>query len=317
MTERHVPVLCEEVLTALHPAAGEHYVDATFGAGGYSSAILESASCTLIGLDRDPSAIAEGQSLIAHFQGRLSLVLSRFSALAERIETPVDGVVFDLGVSSMQLDRAARGFSFRFEGPLDMRMGETGQTAADLVNTASEEELADIIFLYGEERYARRVAKEIVRARSSSEITTTSALAALVRKVVPAKKFDIDPATRTFQALRIAVNEEMQELSQGLSAAEKILKPGGRLIIVTFHSLEDRVVKSFLRQRSGNDAAPSRHAPGSLPADAPSFSLLQRKPVVPGANEIARNPRARSAKLRAAIRTEAPVWTAQISGEAA
>jgi 16S rRNA (cytosine1402-N4)-methyltransferase len=307
---RHIPVLCDEVVVALKPVAGEHYVDATFGAGGYSSAILRTADCTLTGLDRDPTAIEDGAALIAHFQGRLSLILSRFSTLAEHFAEPVDGVVFDLGVSSMQLDRAERGFSFRFDGPLDMRMGKTGPTAADLVNTASEEELADIIFFYGEERHARRVAKEIVSARSLSNITTTSALAAIVRKVVPMKKFDIDPATRTFQALRMAVNQEMQELSQGLSAAEKVLKPGGRLIIVTFHSLEDRLVKTFLKQRSGLDGAPSRHLPDAAAALAPSFTLLHRKPVTPTEAEIAGNPRARSAKLRAAIRTEAPAWRA-------
>jgi 16S rRNA (cytosine1402-N4)-methyltransferase len=305
---RHIPVLCAEVITALQPVDGAHYVDATFGAGGYAAAILNSANCTLTGLDRDPSAIAEGAALIARFQGRLSLVLSRFSQLAGQFAAPVDGIVFDLGVSSMQLDRAERGFSFRFDGPLDMRMGESGQTAAELVNTASEEDLADIIFLYGEERHARRVAKEIVSARSSSEIITTAALAALVRRVVPMKKFDIDPATRTFQALRMAVNQELQELAQGLSAAEKVLKPGGRLIIVTFHSLEDRLVKTFLKQRCGLDGAPSRHLPGAAPGRAPSFTLLHRKPVAPGEAEIARNPRARSAKLRAAIRTEAPAW---------
>ena len=308
MDDRHIPVLCAEVVEALQPAAGECYIDATFGAGGYSSAILTACDCTLIGLDRDPSAIEDGQVLQARFAGRLNLVLSRFSGLATATATPVDGVVFDLGVSSMQLDQAARGFSFRFEGPLDMRMGKTGPTAADLVNTASESELADIIFLYGEERHAKRVAKEIVSARSSGEITTTSTLAALVRKVVPVKKFDIDPATRTFQALRIAVNEEMQELAQGLCAAEKILKPGGRLVIVTFHSLEDRLVKTFLKTRSGLDGAPSRHHPGTTPTHPATFTLLQRKPVAPGKAEIDRNPRARSAKLRAAIRTAAPAW---------
>jgi 16S rRNA (cytosine1402-N4)-methyltransferase len=305
---RHIPVLHDEVIAALSPAAGCRYVDGTFGAGGYSSAILDAADCTVTGIDRDPQAIAEAAPLVTKYSGRLSLVQGRFGMMDRLVDGRVDGIALDLGVSSMQLDRADRGFSFRQDGPLDMRMSREGRTASDLVNQAEEAELADLIFLYGEERHARRIAREIVRVRTTAPFETTKALAEAVRRSVPGKWGDIDPATRTFQALRIAVNDEMGELEQGLAAAETILNPGGVLAVVTFHSLEDRVVKAFFRTRSGEDAAPSRHLPASGGGKPATFVPLARKPVAPTEAEIARNPRARSAKLRAARRTEAAAW---------
>jgi 16S rRNA (cytosine1402-N4)-methyltransferase len=306
MSAKHLPVLVDEVVAALAPHEGGHYVDATFGAGGYSRAILDKADCRVTGIDRDPDALAEAAPLLARYAGRLSLKQSTFGALDQIIADKVDGIAFDLGVSSMQLDRAPRGFSFRFDGPLDMRMSRHGPSAADLVNSADEEELARIIYVYGEERFSRRIAREIVRVRKDARIETTLQLANLIRYVIPVRPVDIDPATRTFQALRIAVNDELGELTRGLAAAEKLLQPGGRLAVVTFHSLEDRAVKSFLRAHSGGEGAPSRHAPANSGASAPSFELLTRRPVTPGVEECQRNPRARSAKLRAAIRTSAP-----------
>ncbi len=299
----HTPVLMKEVVEALAVKADGIYIDATFGAGGYTSAILDAANCRVIAFDRDPNAIAAASA-----SDRLTLVHASFAEMTAHVLLPVDGVAFDLGVSSMQIDRAERGFSFRFDGPLDMRMSAEGNSAADLVNGASETELADIIYLYGEERHARRVAREIVAVRAATPFATTKQLADLVRRVVPGKRNEIDPATRTFQALRIAVNDELGQLETGLVAAEKLLRPGGRLAVVTFHSLEDRIVKTFLRTRSGGDGAPSRHMPADSSGCQPSFTLIGRKPVDPTASEIAVNPRARSAKLRAAIRTEAPVY---------
>jgi 16S rRNA (cytosine1402-N4)-methyltransferase len=317
MTLPHVPVLLQEVLSAMEPRAGGIYVDGTFGAGGYSAAILDAAPCKVYGIDRDPDAIAGGEALARQYDGRLDLIEGRFgemdALLAARGVRLVDGVALDLGVSSMQLDRSERGFSFRADGPLDMRMAKSGPSAADLVNGASESELAEIISEFGEERHAKRVAKAIVRARTGESIATTGALAEIVRGAVPAQRDAIDPATRTFQALRIAVNDEIGELDRGLAAAERVLAPGGRLAVVSFHSLEDRRVKNFLRGRSGQTPRGSRHAPDAATRDAgrvraPSFEVPQRRPVGPGPAEIAANPRARSARLRTAIRTAAPAW---------
>jgi 16S rRNA (cytosine1402-N4)-methyltransferase len=304
----HIPVLGREAVDYLAPRAGGVYVDATFGAGGYSRAILDVPGTRLIAIDRDRTAIAGGAELVGHFAGRLTLVEDRFSNLAEICATQgvngVDGVVMDVGVSSMQLDQAGRGFSFRFDGPLDMRMGQTGPTAADVVARASEGDLADIIYLFGEERQSRRIARAIVADRQQTPFTTTRALADLVGRVVRSKPGDIHPATRTFQALRIFVNEELEQLQTALAAAERVLKPGGRLVVVSFHSLEDRIVKNFLADRSKTGGG-SRHLPEVAQA-APSFQLLTRRPVIAGEDEVAHNPRARSAKLRAGERTDAP-----------
>ncbi|MDE2379082.1 16S rRNA (cytosine(1402)-N(4))-methyltransferase RsmH [Bradyrhizobium sp.] len=304
----HIPVLGREAIHYLAPRQGGTYVDATFGGGGYSRAILDVPATKVIGIDRDRTAIAGGFDLVDRAGGRLTLVEDRFSRLAEICAAQgldaVDGVVMDVGVSSMQLDQAPRGFSFRQDGPLDMRMGQTGPTAADVVAIASESDLADIIYLFGEERHSRKVARAIVAARKDAPIATTRALADLVAKVVRSKPGDIHPATRTFQALRIFVNEELDELATALAAAERVLKPGGRLVVVSFHSLEDRIVKNFLAARAKTGGG-SRHLPEVAQA-APSFNLLMRRPVVAGEQEVARNPRARSAKLRAAERTAAP-----------
>lgn len=309
--ERHISVLGREAVQWLAPRAGGIYVDATFGAGGYSRAILEVAGTRVIGIDRDRTAIAGGFDLVDRSEGRLELVQDRFSNLAEVCAVQgvdaVDGVVMDVGVSSMQLDQAARGFSFRFDGPLDMRMGQAGPTAADVVAKASETDLANIIYIFGEERNSRRIARAIIAARKEAPIATTRALADLVAKVVRAKPNEIHPATRTFQALRIFVNEELDELAEALAAAEHVLKPGGRLVVVSFHSLEDRIVKNFLADR-GKVSAGSRHLPEVAQA-VPSFEILTKRPVTPSEAEIDANPRARSAKLRAAQRTAAPAHT--------
>lgn len=308
----HIPVLGREAIDYLAPRQGGIYVDATFGAGGYSRAVLDVPGTRVIGIDRDRSAIAGGFDLVDHSDGRLTLVEDRFSHLAEICPAQgfdaVDGVVMDVGVSSMQLDQAGRGFSFRLDGPLDMRMGQAGPTAADVIARASEGALADIIYLFGEERHSRKVARAIVTARNEAPITTTRALADLVARVVRSKPGDIHPATRTFQALRIFVNEELDELELALAAAEQILKPGGRLVVVSFHSLEDRLVKNFLNERAKAGGG-SRHLP-EIAQPAPSFKLLTRRPVVAGDQELARNPRARSAKLRAAERIAAPAHPA-------
>ena len=306
---RHVPVLLSEVITALAPQPGGRYLDGTFGAGGYARAILEAApGAILLGLDRDPTAIAGGADLVAAMGGRLTLSQARFGELAEEAErfrmAPLDGVVLDIGVSSMQLDQAQRGFSFRFDGPLDMRMEADGQSAAELVNEADEGVLANIIYHYGEERRSRAIARAIVEARRKAPLTTTKQLADLVAGIVRADPNGPHPATRTFQALRIAINDELGELVRALHAAEAALAPGGRLAVVTFHSLEDRIVKQFFAQRSGKAPAASRHAPSAAVPTA-TFRPVIKGALAPSEAEMRANPRARSAKLRAAERTEA------------
>lgn len=310
----HIPVLLTEVVSALAPRPDGVYLDGTFGLGGYSSALLDAAPCRVIGIDRDGEAIARGQELVRRYDGRLDLIQGCFGDMADlaapvlaRLNRPgLDGIALDLGVSSPQLDQADRGFSFRFDGPLDMRMGQQGPSAADLVNDLGETELADIIYRYGEERHSRRVARAIVQRRQDAPFTRTGELAETVRSAVPRSRDGIDPATRTFQALRIAVNDELGELDRGLAAAEHLLVPGGRLAVVSFHSLEDRATKLFLRQHSGQGEGVSRHIPITSAVAEPAFRLIQRKPIEAGADELARNPRARSARLRVAERTMAP-----------
>jgi 16S rRNA (cytosine1402-N4)-methyltransferase len=311
----HVPVLLGPVIDALAIGPGEIHVDGTFGAGGYSKAILEKEAARIFAFDRDPDAIRYGEDLAASSGGRLTLVPERFSrmrqALAANGVDAVDGVALDIGVSSMQLDQPERGFSFQADGPLDMRMGgggeDGGESAADFLNNASEEKIADILWRYGEEPKSRRIARAIVAGRP---LERTGQLAGIVRRALGwhagMKK---DPATRTFQAIRIHLNEELAELEGGLEAAERVLKPGGRLAVVTFHSLEDRLVKNFLKERSGARAGGSRHRPEArAPANAPSFERVAR-PVRADEDEIRANPRARSATLRVARRSAAPPWT--------
>lgn len=310
---RHIPVLAAQAMHYLAARDGGIYVDGTFGAGGYSRLILGAADCRVIGIDRDESAITRGAGLVTTAGGRLTLVQDRFSNLDaiahDAGHAAVDGVVLDIGVSSMQLDEAERGFSFRADGPLDMRMGQDGPSAADLIAVASERDLAAIVARLGEERFARPIARAIVRARGEAAIATTKQLVAIIERVVHARPGQIHPATRTFQALRIFINEELQELAGALAAAERILKPGGRLVVVSFHSLEDRIVKTFLAERS-RVAAGSRHAPEAR-GPQPTFSLLTRKPVAADDAEVLQNPRARSAKLRAAERNDAPVRSSE------
>jgi len=304
---RHIPVLGPQAVGLLNVRADGVYIDATFGAGGHTRAILATPGAQVIGIDRDRTAIAGGFDLVEQSEGRLTLVDERFSRLDEIARdfghASVDGVLLDLGVSSMQLDEAGRGFSFRRDGPLDMRMGSEGPSAADVIAHASPQDLAAIIATLGEERHARAVARAIAAAREAAPIRTTGALAEIVARVVRGPR-DIHPATRTFQALRMFVNEELAELSAALAAAERVLAPGGRLVVIAFHSLEDRLVKTFLTAR-GRPARGSRHRP-EVAAPAPSFRLLTPRPVIPDAAETAANPRARSAKLRAAERTGAP-----------
>lgn len=303
----HRPVMLAEVLTALAPRDGGLYVDGTFGRGGYSAGLLEAADCRVIGIDRDPDAIAHGREMATAYGGRLALVEGRFGDMDRLVSArPVDGVTLDLGVSSPQLDVAERGFSFRFDGPLDMRMGRDGPTAADVVNGLPEAELADVIYRLGEERRSRQIASAIVASRAVKPIERTLELAEIVRSVVKPAKDGLDPATRTFQALRLYVNEELGELERGLGAAERLLAPGGRLAVVAFHSLEDRLVKTFLRQRSGTAARGSRHLPPGREETGGSFALLHRQALQPSAAEARANPRARSARLRAAERTAMP-----------
>jgi 16S rRNA (cytosine1402-N4)-methyltransferase len=303
----HIPVMLAEVVRALAPRDDGIYLDATFGGGGYARAILQAARCTLWAIDRDPDAIVRGAALAEQFAGRLHLVEGRFGAMLDLLAahgvTALDGVALDLGVSSFQIDQPARGFSFRADGPLDMRMGANGPTAADLVNTLEAGPLAKILREFGEERHAGRAGRAILRARAEMPITTTGQLAAILRRAIPKAKDGIDPATRGFQALRIAVNDELGELSRALEAAAQLLRPGGRLVVVSFHSLEDRLVKRFLRAASGLAPNPSRHDPaGLLARPARKFRLLHRDALEPSGVEIAANPRARSAKLRAAER---------------
>lgn len=299
--------MLDEVLAALAPRDGGVYLDGTFGGGGYAAAILQAASCTLWAIDRDPDAIARGAALAEKHPGRLHLIQGRFgsllSLLAESGVKSLDGVVLDLGVSSFQLDQAARGFSFRADGPLDMRMGRDGPTAADLVNALPEEELADILYELGEERLSRRIARAIVAARAEAPITRTAQLAEIVRRIVPKDKSGIDPATRSFQALRIRVNDELDEIERALAQGAELLADDGRLVVVSFHSLEDRIVKRFMADAAGRAPAPSRHDPrGMAPATSPRFRLLTSRPLRPSEAELARNPRARSARLRAVAR---------------
>ena len=305
----HVPVLLDAVIAGLSPQPGECHVDGTFGAGGYTRALLASGA-VVIAFDRDPDAIAEGRAIIDDADGRLTLVHDRFgamtAALAARDVDGVDGVTFDIGVSSMQLDRAERGFSFQVDGPLDMRMSQEGQTAAEFLNDSDEGEIADVLYHYGDEPKSRRVARAIVAARP---LATTAELAAVVRRALGHRPHEKkDPATRTFQAIRIHLNRELDELRDGLEAAEKALRPGGRLAVVSFHSTEDRIVKRFLKERSGATPAGSRHAPQAAAPVPPSFAGVSR-PIRADEAEIARNPRSRSATLRVAQRTDAAPWS--------
>ncbi|MBO6579991.1 MAG: 16S rRNA (cytosine(1402)-N(4))-methyltransferase RsmH [Thalassospira sp.] len=306
----HKPVLLREVLEALAPRDGEIMVDGTFGAGGYSRAILDSANCELYGIDRDPTAVATGKKLEAEYDGRFHMVEGCFGDMAKLLPAAgaqqVDGIVLDIGVSSMQLDQADRGFSFREDGPLDMRMSMSGPTAGDFVNTAEEEDIANVVYRYGEERASRKVARKIIEMRAEEPFTTTSQLARAVRSVVRKSKDGIDPATRTFQALRIYVNDELGELERAMDAAETLLKPGGRLVVVTFHSLEDRQVKTFMKERSGDPNKMSRRLPGEPEVAIPTFTTITRKAVTGQKDEIRANPRARSAKLRAVARNDQP-----------
>ena len=313
----HAPVMVAEMLSALSPAPGERCVDATFGAGGYSRAILAAADCRVAALDRDPEAVARGRQLEIDRPDRFRILQARFGELENALASvgvrAADGVAFDLGVSSPQLDDGRRGFSFAIDGPLDMRMSKSGDDAAAFVNAADETTLAAVISRYGEERHARPIARAIVRARSRRPIQRTTDLADIVSAAVPAagaRRRRIHPATRTFQALRIHVNDELDELRQGLAAAERLLVERGRLVVVAFHSLEDRIVKEFLRRRSGGEPGTTRHRPRPA-APSPTFELPFRRPRRPRESEVAANPRARSARLRAAVRTAAAPWPTQ------
>jgi len=298
----HIPVMLNEVLEMLSPRDGAHYVDGTFGGGGYTTAILEAADCKVLGIDRDPAAIARGQKLVERFAGRLTLVQGEFSRMADFADK-TDGIVLDLGVSSFQFDQPERGFSFREDGPLDMRMSLEGESAADVVNSADHSTLASLIARYGEEKNARRIATALIAARP---VTTTAQLAAIVSEAQgpAALRHAIHPATRTFQALRIHVNDELGELERALDASLDILNPNGRLVVVSFHSLEDRIVKQFLSGRSSVAPRGSRHVPVTAVPKA-DFELLTKSPRVPAEDELASNPRARSAKLRAGLKLAA------------
>jgi len=306
----HIPVLRDEAVALLNPRDDGVYLDGTFGGGGYARAILEAARCTLWAIDRDPDAIARGAALAASYPGRLHLVEGRISEILNFFSaagiSKLDGAVFDLGVSSYQIDDPARGFSFRTDGPLDMRMGKTGISAAMLVNTVSESELADILYEFGEEKASRRIAKSIVERRREKKFETTADLAGVIRSVVRPDKSGIDPATRSFQALRIAVNEELADIEAALAQAAALLAPGGRLVVVSFHSLEDRIVKRFFSAASGRGAGISRHDPASLQeGEKPKFRLITGSPKTASEAEQKKNPRARSAKLRAMERLAA------------
>jgi 16S rRNA (cytosine1402-N4)-methyltransferase len=310
----HAPVLLAEVIEALVPRPGDVVIDATFGAGGYTRAILATGA-EVFALDRDPTVQPHADAVANDFPGKFQLVRTAFSGLSEAFadsgKARLDGAVFDIGVSSMQLDQAERGFSFMRDGPLDMRMSGEGESAADIVNGWDHGPLAHILKLYGEERQSGRIATAILRRRASQPFTRTLDLAEVVEKALGGRRgAPTHPATRTFQALRIAVNDELGELTAGLEAAEATLSPGGRLAVVTFHSLEDRIVKAFLTERSGNAPGGSRHAPVAVETRKPSFTLQFKGAREAGQAELAANPRARSARLRAAVRTEAPAWKA-------
>ena len=305
----HLPVMLDEVLATLAPRDGGVYLDGTFGGGGYARAILEHARCTLWAIDRDPEAIERGAELVSRFAGRLHLLHGQFGDMMALLEqanvTALDGVVLDLGVSSFQIDDPARGFSFRADGPLDMRMGKHGPSAADLVNTLPEQALADVLYELGEERASRRIARAIVAARLEAPIETTGRLAAIIRSVLPPDRSGNDPATRSFQALRIKINDELQQIEDALRQAVRLLSPGGRLVVVAFHSLEDRIVKRFMTEAAGRTGAPSRHNPaGLLTRDVPNFRLLTVRAQRPDRVETNRNPRSRSARLRALERLQ-------------
>ncbi len=317
----HIPVLLTEVVEGLSPKDGGLYVDGTFGAGGYTVALLKAANCTVWAIDRDPETLARGKVLAESFPGRLHLLHGRFGDIAELLLDQgiksIDGLALDLGISSMQVDDRSRGFSFLRDGPLDMRMEKSGMSAADAVNTLPETDLTDIIKRYGEERHARRVAHAIVRARKTRPFSRTIHLADTIRAEVRRSLDGIDPATRTFQALRIYVNDELGELERGLSGAERLLAVSGRLAVVSFHSLEDRIVKSFIRERTGRTPNPSRHQPA--PQDGrktATFEMVNSRAITPSKREIKDNPRARSARLRIAERTAIPPWTTVRGGAA-
>lgn len=313
----HEPVLLGKVLAATAPRGGQALLDGTFGAGGYSRALLQAAHCRVFAIDRDPLAVSLGHSFEERYEGRFQMIEGRYSQmealLADRGINHLDGIVLDIGVSSMQIDNPERGFSFQNDGPLDMRMGNQGQTAADVVNTLDSDELARIFRELGEERHAKRIARAIVDARADAPITRTLQLAGIVSRITgKGGASRIHPATRVFQALRIHVNDELGELQQGLEAAERVLAPGGRLVVVSFHSLEDRIVKRFLRQRGGGDPGVSRHLPE--PEDkgpVPSFTVSHRRAILAEDAETEKNPRARSARLRSGVRTSAPAWPAR------
>ena len=310
-TSLHIPVMLDEVTESLRLESGKRLIDATFGNGGYSIHFLNTTDCNVAAIDRDPSAITRGQSMVQAFPNRFSLYEGSFSAMRQLVAgtdfEQVDGIVFDLGVCSTQLDQAERGFSFRLDGPLDMRMTQTGESASDVVNTYKEEQIANILWKYGEERASRRIARAIVKARTACPITRTAQLTEIIHKVMPRPKPGWpNNATRTFQALRIHVNHELDELGCALTACIHLLKPNGILSVVSFHSLEDRIVKQFMAETSGRSGRVSRHRP-DLKADTPPlFAIVTRKPVLPSQTEEKSNPRARSAKLRVAMRTGAP-----------
>lgn len=310
MSGGHAPVLLDEAIATLAPVAGGTYLDGTFGGGGYSRAILDRAPCRLFAIDRDPAAIERGAALARSHSGRLVLIEGCFGDMVAMLDAhgvdALDGVVLDLGVSSFQLDEPARGFSFRADGPLDMRMGRNGPTAATLVNTLPEADLADLLHVLGEERHARRIAHAIVARRDQTPFATTAALAAAIRAVVPRSRDGIDPATRAFQALRMRVNDELGEVERGLAAAAALLAPGGRLVVVSFHSGEDRLVKHFMAARAGRTPNPSRHLPAAGVDRAPEFALLGRRAGRPDRDETERNRRARSGRLRALERLPRP-----------
>ena len=308
MTQQpHFPVLLKEVVDGLALHANGVYVDATFGRGGYSKAMLESANCMVYGIDRDPEAVAVGREFEQRYPNRFKILQGPFSQIADLLHAvnvnEVDGIAFDLGVSSPQLDTAERGFSFRLDGPLDMRMSADGPSAADLVNTLGEEELANIIYQYGEERASRKIAKAIVMDRKAEPFTRTLQLAQLIERILP-RKDETHPATKTFQALRIAVNGELDELHEGLQASETLLKDEGRLAVVTFHSLEDRIVKNFLREKAGKVSRGSRHMPDITLHNDATFELINSKAIAPSKDEVKLNARSRSAKLRVAARVK-------------